>query len=105
MFKESSYNRFMSTGTLHVLGSNTLPTLSAWHFERTIIWLFCCISRVIIRLPSCIVDPQGKKDLAVVDTGEYDDETGDVVDSEDETRKEQQELSSSDVDSDEERKR
>ncbi|KAG5526657.1 hypothetical protein RHGRI_032805 [Rhododendron griersonianum] len=48
---------------------------------------------------------KGKKDLAVVDTGEYDDETGDVVDSEDETRKEQQELSSSDVDSDEERKR
>ncbi|KAE9447299.1 hypothetical protein C3L33_20817, partial [Rhododendron williamsianum] len=41
---------------------------------------------------------KGKKDLAVVDTGEYDDETGDVVDSEDETRKEQQELSSSDID-------
>lgn len=49
---------------------------------------------------------KGKKDLIAVDTGEYDDETGDVVDSEDEeTRKEQQESSSSDVDSDEERRR
>lgn len=52
------------------------------------------------------MDTQGKKDLIAVDTGEYDDETGDVVDSEDEeTRKEQRESSSSDVDSDEERRR
>lgn len=60
---------------------------------------------LIICLFSCTFGTQGKKDLVAVDTGEYDDETGDVVDSEDETHKEQQDLSSSDVDSDEERKR
>ncbi|CAL5348195.1 unnamed protein product [Camellia sinensis] len=49
---------------------------------------------------------KGKKDLATVDTAEYDDETGDVVDSEnEETRERQQESLSSDVDSDEERRR
>ncbi|CAL5408956.1 unnamed protein product [Camellia sinensis] len=49
---------------------------------------------------------KGKKDLATVDTAEYDDETGDVVDSEnEETRERQQESLSSDVDSDKERRR
>ncbi|XAR59555.1 27S pre-rRNA (guanosine(2922)-2'-O)-methyltransferase [Bertholletia excelsa] len=49
---------------------------------------------------------KGKKDLAAVDTVEYEDEPGNVADSEDEeTRGEQLESSSSDLDSDEERKR
>ncbi|KAA8545988.1 hypothetical protein F0562_020561 [Nyssa sinensis] len=49
---------------------------------------------------------KGKKDLVVVDSAEFDDETGDVQDSEHEdNREEDQEYSSSDVDSDEERRR
>ncbi|PSS29440.1 AdoMet-dependent rRNA methyltransferase [Actinidia chinensis var. chinensis] len=53
-----------------------------------------------------IGDTQGKKDLVAVDTAEHDDETGVVGDSEnEETGKEQQESLSSDVDSDEERRR
>uniref|UniRef100_A0A5B7BKF2 Putative rRNA methyltransferase n=1 Tax=Davidia involucrata TaxID=16924 RepID=A0A5B7BKF2_DAVIN len=49
---------------------------------------------------------KGKKDLVAVDSAEFDDETGDVRDSENEdNREEDQGYSSIDVDSDEERRR
>lgn len=49
---------------------------------------------------------QGKKDLVAVDSTEYDGENGDLGDSENEESHEQtQEASSSDIDSDEERRR
>lgn len=49
---------------------------------------------------------QGKKDLVAVDSNEYDDENGHLGDSEnEETHRATEEDSSSDLDSDEERRR
>lgn len=54
----------------------------------------------------CIIYIQGKKDLVAVDNTENDDETTEVVDSEnEETGKAGEDNSQSDLDSDEERRR
>lgn len=50
--------------------------------------------------------PQGKKELVAVDSTEFDDENGDLGESEnEETREESQGSLQSDLDSDEERQR
>lgn len=48
---------------------------------------------------------QGKKDLLVVDNNEYDDDAGEVRDSDSEESDDEAEESDSDLDSEEEKKR
>lgn len=65
---------------------------------------YCHFFLIIFDLVFIIV-LQGKKDLVAVDSTEYEDENGDMGDSENEEPRETQQDSSSDVDSDEERRR
>lgn len=82
-----------------------LETKSAALFPRF-------MDRVIVTVFQTLLDinffacPQGKKELVAVDSTEFDDENGDLGDSEnEETREESQGSLQSDLDSDEERQR